>query len=97
MSKRLSIVIITLIYLTIITCDNLGQNNIHNAEQATYNLGPVNGDDNNNSVSISSAFKTIVKAQKAVRSKNKKMTGDILIYHSGGTFYIYTEIDFFST
>jgi hypothetical protein len=91
-----SVIFLLFLLLSTITCENLGQVKIRGAIQASYYVDPVNGDDNNNGASISSAFKSIAKAQRTVRTINRNMTGDIIIYLRGGTYYIDNTINFVS-
>lgn len=49
------------------------------ATQATYYVSPT-GNDNNNGTSPQTPFRTIGKAQSAVRAINGSMSGDIVVY-----------------
>lgn len=58
------------------------------AHAATTNLwvDPVNGSDNNPGTSSTQAFRTLAKAQTAVRSMNTNMSDDLVVNLLGGTF-----------
>lgn len=67
------------------------------AVQATYYVDPVNGNDNNNGTSTGTAFKTITKARDVVRTVNSNMTGDIMVYLRGGTYFLTDTVVFNAT
>lgn len=51
-----------------------------------FYVDSIKGNDNNNGLKKTKAFRTIQRAQKAVKSINKQMTGDIHIVLSAGTY-----------
>lgn len=68
------------------------------AYAATTNLyvDPSGGNDNNSGTSTASAFRTIGKAQSAVRAINSDMSGDIVVNLRGGTYSLTQPVDFTS-
>ena len=62
------------------------------AEQAIY-VDAACGSDSGNG-SISSPYKTIEQAQKAVRAKNTSMKSDITVYLKDGTYYVDSALQF---
>ncbi len=62
--------------------------------QITYYVDAANGNDNNIGTSVTASFKTILKAQTAVRSVNRNMTGDIYVYIRGGNYILSTTLVF---
>ena len=62
--------------------------------QAIYYINPVSGNDNNNGTSVSTAFKTIVKARDIVRDINSNMSGDIIVYLMNGTYNQMSTLSF---
>ncbi len=56
-----------------------------------YYVDGANGNDSNNGKTVTSAFKTIKKAKDTVRTINKGMNGDIVVYIKGGTYYLGEE------
>lgn len=74
--------LIALLFLSLVTA----------ATQATFYVSP-DGDDSN-SGSESAPFKTIIAARDAVRTINKSMTGDIIVYLREGTHCVSSTITF---
>ena len=66
---------------------------IEGAIQATYYIDPSKGSDNFPGT-LSQPFKTITRARDAVRRINVKITGDIIVYLRGGTYFIASPILF---
>lgn len=66
------------------------------AYAATTNLyvDPSGGNDSNSGTSTASAFRTIGKAQSAVRAINSDMSGDIVVNLRGGTYSLTQPVDF---
>jgi hypothetical protein len=62
------------------------------AQQAVFYVSP-DGDDEN-SGTISEPFQTIAKARDAVDAINGDMSGDIIVYLRGGTYYLSDTIEF---
>lgn len=62
--------------------------------QITYYVDATNGNDNNIGTSVTASFKTILKAQTAVRIVNRNMTGDIYVYIRGGNYILSTTLVF---
>jgi len=54
--------------------------------QLSYYVDPVKGSDAYNGLSIDRPFKTINRARDIVRTVNKNMTGDIMVYLRGGVY-----------
>lgn len=65
----------------------------HAAIQATYYVSPT-GSDNNNGTSSNSPFATLDHARQVVETVNGNMTGDIVVYLSGGTYALNSTIAF---
>ena len=61
-------------------------------EQATFYVAPTGSDSNPGSEAA--PFKTITKAQKAVREINGTMTGDIVVYLREGTYQLNSMVNF---
>lgn len=60
--------------------------------QKTFYVAPSGSD--NNDGSFEAPFKTIQKAQKAVRTVNSSMTGDIAVCLRGGTYQLSNTLNF---
>jgi len=67
----------------------------HAAVQATYYVSPT-GSDSNNGTSIISPFATIEHARQVVETVNGNMTGDIVVYLSGGMYTLNSTVAFTS-
>ncbi|MBJ6360127.1 S-layer homology domain-containing protein [Paenibacillus sp. GCM10012307] len=67
-------------------------NEENHAIQAELFISPSGNDDNNGTKD--QPFRTIEKAQQAVRSMNQNMTGDIIVYLRDGTFPVSQKITF---
>lgn len=65
-----------------------GETNLYDesSNQKTFYVAP-SGNDNNDG-SFEAPFKTLFKAQKAVRSVNGNMTGDVVVCLRGGTYQL---------
>ena len=61
-------------------------------EQATFYVAPTGSDSNPGTEAA--PFKTITKAQKAVREINGTMTGDIVVYLREGTYQLNSTVNF---
>ena len=61
-------------------------------EQATFYVAPSGSDSNPGTEAA--PFKTITKAQKAVREINGTMTGDIVVYLREGTYQLNSTVNF---
>ena len=61
-------------------------------EQATFYVAPTGSDSNPGTEAA--PFKTITKAQKAVREINGTMTGDIVVYLREGTYQLNSMVNF---
>lgn len=61
-------------------------------EQATFYVAPTGNDANPGTEAA--PFKTITKAQKAVREINGTMTGDIVVYLREGTYQLNSTVNF---
>ena len=61
-------------------------------EQATFYVAPSGSDANPGTEAA--PFKTITKAQKAVREINGSMTGDIVVYLREGTYQLNSTVNF---
>ena len=61
-------------------------------EQATFYVAPTGSDSNPGTETA--PFKTITKAQKAVREINGTMTGDIVVYLREGTYQLNSTVNF---
>ena len=61
-------------------------------EQATFYVAPTGSDSNPGTETA--PFKTITKAQKAVREINGTMTGDIVVYLREGTYQLNSMVNF---
>ena len=61
-------------------------------EQATFYVAPTGSDANPGT--DAAPFKTITKAQKAVREINGTMTGDIVVYLREGTYQLNSTVNF---
>ena len=61
-------------------------------EQATFYVAPTGNDANPGTEAA--PFKTITKAQKAVREINGTMTGDIVVYLREGTYQLNSMVNF---
>ena len=61
-------------------------------EQATFYVAPTGNDANPGTEAA--PFKTITKAQKAVREINGTMTGDIVVYLREGTYQLNSTVSF---
>ena len=61
-------------------------------EQATFYVAPTGNDVNPGTEAA--PFKTITKAQKAVREINGTMTGDIVVYLREGTYQLNSTVNF---
>ena len=61
-------------------------------EQATFYVAPTGSDSNPGTEAA--PFKTITKAQKAVREINGTMTGDIVMYLREGTYQLNSTVNF---
>ena len=61
-------------------------------EQATFYVAPTGSDSNPGTEAA--PFKTITKAQKAVREINGTMTGDIVVYLREGTYQLNSSVNF---
>jgi len=61
-------------------------------EQATFYVAPSGSDSNPGTEAA--PFKTITKAQKAVREINGTMTGDIVVYLREGTYQLNSMVNF---
>ena len=61
-------------------------------EQATFYVAPTGNDANPGTEAA--PFKTITKAQKAVREINGSMTGDIVVYLREGTYQLNSTVNF---
>lgn len=59
-----------------------------------YFVDPVNGNDSNDGSTVATAFKTIGKAQEAVRLVNSHMSGDINVYLLDGKYDISDAVVF---
>lgn len=70
--------------------------NVRKNSNIKYYVDPVNGDDENDGTTAATAFKTIGKAQAAVRLVNGSMTGDINVYLMDGVYNITEAIRFTS-
>ncbi|GCF11573.1 right-handed parallel beta-helix repeat-containing protein [Dictyobacter arantiisoli] len=57
----------------------------HATVQATYYVSPT-GSDSNSGTNMSSPFATLDHTRQVLETVNGNMTGDIVIYLSGGTF-----------
>lgn len=66
--------------------------NVFAANQATFYVSP-SGNDNNEGTE-SAPFKTIERAQKAVRGINSTMSGDIIVYLREGTYQLTNKLHF---
>lgn len=64
------------------------------AIQATYYVDPANGNDSADGAAASSSFRTITKARDTVRRLCAQMSGDIVVYLRGGTYFIDSTIAF---
>lgn len=66
------------------------------AQASTYQQFYVSpsGNDSNDGTTQSKPFKTLKKAQEAVRNVNKNMTGDIYVNVAEGTYYLDEMLDF---
>jgi hypothetical protein len=64
------------------------------AIQATYYVDPANGNDSADGTAASSSFRTITKARDTVRRLCAQMSGDIVVYLRGGTYFIDSTIAF---
>jgi Right handed beta helix region len=62
--------------------------------QVTFYVDATNGNDNNTGTSVTASFKTILKAQTAVRSVNGNMIGDIYVYLRGGNYILSATLVF---
>lgn len=62
------------------------------AVQATYYVSPA-GSDSNPGTQVA-PFLTIQKARDTIRTISSSMTGDIVVYLRGGTYYLGSTIDF---
>ncbi|MGO4271492.1 hypothetical protein AB4Z22_16875, partial [Paenibacillus sp. TAF58] len=65
------------------------------AVQATFYVSPTGNDSNPGS--LASPFLTIQKARDTVRTLSNSMTGDIVVYLRGGTFFLNNTINFTAT
>jgi hypothetical protein len=63
------------------------------ATQATYYVDPHNGKDNNPGT-LSQPFITITRARDVIRTINVRITGDIIVYLRGGSYFISNTIVF---
>lgn len=64
--------------------------------QDSYYVDPIKGSDKNNGTSIGNAFRSISKARDVVRTVNRSMTGDIIIYLKGGIHRLYSTFTLLS-
>ena len=62
--------------------------------QASYYVDPVAGNDANNGLATTSAFKTIDHARDVVRTVNTDMSGDIHVYLRGGVYTLDSTLKF---
>ena len=60
--------------------------------QKTFYVAPIGND--NNDGSFEAPFKTLFKAQKAVREINSNMTGDVVVCLRGGTYQLSNTLSF---
>lgn len=81
-----------LLIISIFAINPLVMPTVTGAEQAIYYVSPEGSD--NNPGTISEPFKTITKARDVVRTINKNMTGDILVYLRGGNYNITSTVTF---
>ena len=83
--RRLSFVVVAIVMGLGIAIP--GPAEMASASTMNYWVDPMGGSDSNSGLSPAAAFKTLVKAQAAVRSANGSMTGDIDVNLLGGTYY----------
>ncbi|MCJ8014443.1 LamG domain-containing protein [Paenibacillus sp. KQZ6P-2] len=62
--------------------------------KATYYVDPVNGQDTNDGMSTTTAFRTIEHARDVVRTINANMTDDIEVKLRGGTYTLNSTLNF---
>ena len=60
--------------------------------QKTFYVAPIGNDDNDGS--FEAPFKTLFKAQKAVREINSNMTGDVVVCLRSGTYQLSNTLSF---
>lgn len=73
---------------------SFGTIHVSAAQQNTYYVDSVNGSDNNDGLTLGTAFATIEKARDTVRTVNGNMTGDIYVYIKGGQYTPVTTLTF---
>lgn len=70
----------------------IGTKHANAAVQATYYVSPAGSDSNPGT--LNAPFQTLQKARDTVRTINGSMTGDIVVYLRGGTYFLGSTVTF---